>query len=69
MSAGHVLKYHLAVPAAIFGVLALVGVPLGTAFVIGMMSGCLSMMLMMGGMSGHRRHEGDRELEERSGPR
>ena len=47
MSIGHILKYHVAIPVTIFGVLALVGVPLGTAFVVGMMAGCGSMMLLM----------------------
>jgi predicted phage tail protein len=38
----------------------MVGVPFGTAFVVGMMTGCMSMMLMMmGGTGGHRSHTGE----------
>lgn len=58
MSASHIVKYHLVIPAAIFGVLALVGVPLATAFFIGMMAGCTSMMLMMAGGGDHE-HDDD----------
>ncbi len=46
MSMGH-LRYHVAIPAGVFVVLLIVGVPLGTAFVVGMMTGCMSMMVMM----------------------
>lgn len=48
MSIGHVLRYHVLVPLALFAVLVVVGVPVGAAFVVGMMVGCMSMMLMMG---------------------
>ena len=48
VSMGHMLRYHLLVPAGIFTVLLVIGVPLGTAFVVGMMTGCMSMMVMMG---------------------
>lgn len=48
MSVGHVFRYHVLIPLALFAVLLVVGVPVGTAFVIGMMAGCMSMMLMMG---------------------
>lgn len=48
MSIGHVLRYHVLIPLALFAVLLVVGVPVGTAFVVGMMAGCMSMMLMMG---------------------
>lgn len=59
MSVGHVLKYHVLIPLGLFAVLLVVGVPVGAAFVVGMMAGCMSMMLMMGrgaGMgSAHKR--------------
>lgn len=48
MSLGHVRKFHVLVPLGLFAVLVVVGVPVGTAFVVGMMAGCMSMMLMMG---------------------
>ena len=48
MSIGHVLRYHVLIPLGLFAVLLVVGVPVGTAFVVGMMAGCMSMMLMMG---------------------
>ena len=48
MRLGHVLKYHVVIPLALFAVLLVVGVPVGTAFVVGMIAGCMSMMLMMG---------------------
>lgn len=58
---GHMLKYHVLIPLAIVAVLLVVGVPFGTAFVIGMMTGCMSMMLMMmGGASRHRDHTSQR---------
>ena len=47
MSMSHALKYHLAIPAAIIAGLLVIGVPIGTALFIGMMAGCMSMMLMM----------------------
>ena len=54
MSVLHVLKYHVVVPAAIFVVLIVVGVPFGSAFFVGLMAGCLGMMLTM--MGGGMRH-------------
>ena len=55
MGAKHMLKYHVLIPLGIFAVLLVVGVPLGTAFVVGMMTGCMSMMLMMVGGVGRQR--------------
>jgi uncharacterized membrane protein len=40
-------KYHVVLPLALFAVLVVAGVPVGAAFVVGMMAGCMSMMLMM----------------------
>ena len=58
---GHMLKYHVAVPIGIFLVLIVVGVPFGTAFVVGMMTGCMAMMfMMMGHDSGHAGDDRDR---------
>jgi len=48
------IKYHVIVPACVFAVALVVGAPLGTAVVVGMMSGCMSMMVMMA-MGGHSR--------------
>ena len=48
MSIGHVVRYHVLIPLVLFGVLLVAGVPVGTAFFVGMMAGCLSMMVMMG---------------------
>jgi len=59
VSARHALTYHVLVPGAIFAVLLVVGVPLGTAFFVGMMAGCMSMMVMM--MRGS--HAGDCDNE------
>ena len=63
MSVGHVLRYHVVIPLVLFGALVLVGVPFATAFFVGMMAGCLSMMVMMGrgptaGSSADRNSEG-----------
>lgn len=71
MDAKHMLKYHVGIPLGIFAVLLVVGVPVGTAFVIGMMSGCMSMMfMMMGGTGRHARHDEHRaspdEVEHRA---
>ena len=57
MNASHMLKYHLLIPAAIFAALVVVGVPLGNAFFVGMMAGCMGMMLMMMGGTSHRPRE------------
>jgi hypothetical protein len=64
MSARHVLTYHLAIPAVIFAVLLVVGVPLGPAFFVGMMAGCMSMMVMM--MGGGHRSNADHDIEDPS---
>lgn len=61
MSMRHALTYHLLIPAAIFAVLLVVGVPLGTAFFVGMMAGCMSMMVMM--MGGSHGSHSDRDSE------
>lgn len=45
----HMLKYHIGVPLVIFLLLLAVGVPAGTAIFVGVMTGCLSMMVMMMG--------------------
>jgi hypothetical protein len=55
MGAEHMLKYHVLIPLGIVLVLLVVGVPFGTAFVVGMMTGCMSMMLMMMGGVGRQR--------------
>jgi hypothetical protein len=65
MSVRHALKYHLAIPAAIFAVLLVVGVPVGTAFVIGMMAGCGSMMLMMFRVDKQTERDDERTSERR----
>jgi hypothetical protein len=59
MSIGHMVKYHVLISVGVFVVLLVVGVPLGTAIVVGMMTGCMSMMVMMmgGGMGSHGRHD------------
>ena len=57
MSAKHILEYHVGVPVAVFLVALVVGAPIGTALAIGMMTGCMSMMVMMiGGLHSHARH-------------
>jgi hypothetical protein len=56
MGARHILQYHVGIPVAVFLVAIVVGVPIGTAFAIGMMTGCMSMMVMMiAGMHAHAR--------------
>jgi len=52
---GHMIKYHVFIPLCVFAVALVVGAPFGTAFVVGMMSGCVSMMVMMMAMGGHAR--------------
>jgi hypothetical protein len=60
--ARRMLKYHVFIPLAIVAVLLVVGVPFGTAFVVGMMTGCMSMMLMMMRGGGRRRdHTGEHD--------
>ena len=55
----HMLIYHVGIPVAVFLVLLVAGMPLATAFGIGMMAGCASMVLMMasGGHHGPQRPE------------
>lgn len=67
MSAGQMLKYHLLIPVGIFAVLVVVGVPLGAAFFVGMMSGCVGMMVMMmgGGRESHGARDNERDSETR----
>lgn len=66
MNAKHMLKYHVLIPLAIVAALLVVGVPLGAALVVGVMSGCMSMMfMMMGGGSGHQADGGERDDSER----
>lgn len=51
----HMIRHHILVPLGIFVVLLAVGVPAGTAFVVGMMAGCMS-MVFMGGHGSHHEH-------------
>ena len=44
---GHLLKYHVALPLAVFGGLLLFGVPFAGAIRYGITAGCVAMMLMM----------------------
>ena len=53
----HMLKYHVGLPLAVFGVLLLFGVPVATAVRFGVAVGCASMMLMMLGGGSHDHHE------------
>ena len=50
----HVWKFHVLVPVGLFLVLLVAGVPVGTALVVGMSSGCVAMMFMMMGGSRER---------------
>jgi hypothetical protein len=43
----HLIRYHVVVPLCVFVIALVVGAPVGTAFVVGMMTGCMSMVLMM----------------------
>lgn len=52
---GHMIKYHVIIPVCVFAVALVVGAPFGTALVVGMMSGCVSMMVMMMAMGGRAR--------------
>ena len=61
MSVGHVLRYHVVIPLALFGALVLFGVPFATAFFVGMMVGCMSMMVMMGHGGTEHHHDHDSE--------
>lgn len=61
MPMNHILRYHVLIPAGVIAILLVAGAPVGTAFIVGMMSGCISMMLMMGaGSQGPQDHEGQR---------
>ncbi len=62
MSGQQMLKYHLVIPGAIFGLLLVIGVPLGTALFVGMMTGCVGMVFMMAG-GGHQSHA-DHDVED-----
>ena len=68
----HMLIYHVGIPVAVFLVLLAAGMPLATAFAVGMMAGCASMVLMMGG--GHRGprpsqdHRADHSTDDSAGP-
>lgn len=64
MSGQQMLKYHLLIPGAIFALLLVVGAPLGTAFFVGMMAGCIGMVVMMMG-GGHGNHA-DHDVEDPS---
>jgi hypothetical protein len=48
MRSSQVLWYHVLVPAGAFVILLVVGAPLGPALVVGMMTGCMSMMVIPG---------------------
>ena len=61
MSTRHMLKYHVLIPLGLFLVLVVVGVPFGTALVVGMMTGCMSMMFMMMGHGSRDDHDRDSE--------
>ena len=65
MNVGHVVRYHVLVPLALFVVLLSVGVPIATAFFVGMMAGCMSMMVMIG--RGSRAESSDHGNSDRSG--
>ncbi len=64
MDAKHIVKHHLLIPAAVVGVLLLVGAPLNVAVVAGMMTGCLSMVFMMGSSSDDHAHTDDRSASD-----
>jgi len=66
MSASHALKYHLAIPAVIFAALVVIGVPVGTAFFVGMMAGCMTMMLMMVKSPSAGRQRDDHDTNDRT---
>lgn len=50
---GHMLKYHVGVPLAVFAVLVVIGIPAGSAVGYAIAAGCVSMVFMMAG-GGHR---------------
>ena len=64
MNWSHMVRYHVAIPLGLILVLVVAGAPLGTALVVGMMSGCLSMMIMM--MRHGSQEERDRDPEHRT---
>ena len=51
MNGSHMLRYHFLIPVGLFLVLLVAGVSVGTALVVGMMSGCMAMMFMRIGHS------------------
>ena len=61
---GHMIKYHVIIPAGVFAIALVVGAPFGSALVVGMMSGCVSMMVMMMAMGSHAR--GQHRTDERT---
>jgi hypothetical protein len=65
MIMGHMLKYHVLIPIGLFLALLVVGVPVGTAFVVGMMTGCMAMVFMMAGHGTGRADEA-RDAEHRA---
>ena len=67
MSGKQMLGYHLLVPVTIVAALLVVGVPFASAFPIGLVAGCASMMfMMMRGMDSHGHHApGRSEADER----
>jgi hypothetical protein len=64
MTTNHMLKYHVLVPLAVFLVLIVAGVSLGTALFVGMMSGCIAMMFRPG--HGAPRASDDESARDRS---
>ena len=56
MSGRQMLTYHVIVPVLVFAALLASGAPLGTALAVGMMTGCVSIVVMMLGSAG----EGER---------
>ena len=52
---GHMLKYHLLLPAAVFVALIAAGIPVSTALGLGVAAGCITLVLMMA-TGGHRHH-------------
>ena len=61
MTASTLVKYHVVSPLGLFLVLVVAGAPLGSALVLGMMSGCISMVIMMMRHGSDDERDGDRE--------
>ena len=57
MNWSHMVRYHVAIPLGLMLVLVVAGAPLGTALFVGMMSGCMSMMIMMMRHGSHEKRE------------